>query len=502
MILNRKEYLDKVLGCWMGKNIGGTLGAPMEWRRQVNNVSFYTQDLGGEPLPNDDLDIQLIWLLALEQRGVEIDSKTLGEFWCLFVSPHWLEYGTAKINLRRGILPPLSGRLHNDFKDSCGAFIRAEIWACIAPGCPRTAVRYAYEDAIIDHGDGEGTYAEMLIAAMESAAFVEKDIYALIDIGLSYIPQDCAVAAATNLAIECYKSGKTWLQARDLMLERHRGSSFLNFPGHTSQEDHKKGFGTGKLGYDVPSNIGILIIGLLYGEGDFDKSICTAVNCGEDTDCTAATVGSIFGIMHGYSAIPEKWITPIGRKIKTAFVNIGDCQGLIPKDVDDLTRRTERVARQVLLRYRLPVEIDDRPMDLSGVSVECLKANGYQPAYGNRGGPVYYFDFFDVAVDYLGEPSIRDGQPKTVRVKIFNKSNWQTSLNLRWYLPEGWQISPAPVAAVFSQTAPLGPPLSFDFTFTADRVTAPSNRAVLELTSDGRPMTMLVPLLLLNGNLQ
>jgi len=56
--LNREDYRKKVLGCWMGKNIGGTLGAPFEWRRQVNAVSFYTQDLGGEPLPNDDLDIQ------------------------------------------------------------------------------------------------------------------------------------------------------------------------------------------------------------------------------------------------------------------------------------------------------------------------------------------------------------------------------------------------------------------------------------------------------------
>src|SRR5512143_691135 len=111
MILNESDNRNKVIGCWLGKNIGGTLGAPMEWRRQINNVSFYTQDLGGEPLPNDDLDIQLVWLVAMEERGVEIDAQTLAEYWCLYVSPHWVEYGTAKINLRRGIVPPLSGTL-------------------------------------------------------------------------------------------------------------------------------------------------------------------------------------------------------------------------------------------------------------------------------------------------------------------------------------------------------------------------------------------------------
>ena len=73
MNLNYDEYHKKVLGCWMGKNIGGTLGAPFEWRRQVNAVSFYTQDLGGEPLPNDDLDIQLLWLTDHESR----DEKTV-----------------------------------------------------------------------------------------------------------------------------------------------------------------------------------------------------------------------------------------------------------------------------------------------------------------------------------------------------------------------------------------------------------------------------------------
>ena len=48
--LNYAEYRDKVLGCWTGKNIGGTLGTPMECQQQVWDIDFYTQDLKGNPL--------------------------------------------------------------------------------------------------------------------------------------------------------------------------------------------------------------------------------------------------------------------------------------------------------------------------------------------------------------------------------------------------------------------------------------------------------------------
>ena len=70
ILLNRETYLDKVLGCWAGKNIGGTLGAPIEGRREIFHYDFYINPMDGEPAPNDDLDLQLVWLKALEDTGV------------------------------------------------------------------------------------------------------------------------------------------------------------------------------------------------------------------------------------------------------------------------------------------------------------------------------------------------------------------------------------------------------------------------------------------------
>ncbi len=517
--LNLEEYRDRVLGCWMGKNIGGTLGAPFEWRRQVNRVEFYTQDLGGEPLPNDDLDIQLLWLVALEEMGVQVDANLLADYWCIYVTPHWAEYGTAKNNMRLGLLPPQSGSFHNDYKDSCGAFIRSEIWACIAPGCPQVAARYAYHDAILDHGNGEGTFAAVFCAALESAAFVESDLRRLVEIGLSYIPADCAVSGAARAAVAAFDAGKSWLEARDLILAGFRGSSHGGAPELTSPADREKGFHEGKRGWDVPSNIGLLVLALLYGEGDFAKTVCTAVNCGEDTDCTGATAGSIFGILRGYRAIPPQWVEPVGRKIKTACLNLGELGyfgSQLPQDVDEMTRRTERIARQVIASHGLAVEFTGAPSDLSALQAADLYAKdpsmrslaGFStkpsapPDYANLNASVHRFPFYEVAVDYGPDPLVKDGVPREVKLRIRNLYKTQDNLRLHWYLPEGWQVSPSADAVLFAPTGWLeqGSTVEAAFQLSTARMQGDVTRFAVELTIPGRPTVMLVPVMLVNGN--
>jgi hypothetical protein len=287
-------------------------------------------------------------------------------------------------------------------------------------------------------------------------------------------------------------------------LRRHRGASHRNDPSSIASDDVKKGFCEGKLGYDVPSNIGIVVLGLLYGGGDFDKTMCITVNCGEDTDCTGATVGSIFGIIRGIEGIPQRWIDPIGQGIKTMCLNNGDLSWLIPKDLNDLTNRTEKIANQVLRVNRTNMFLQpDKPTDIAGLSAEKLHhpnhgANIYRTMNATR----FRFDFFAVEVDYGEGPYIRNNEPKTVTVAIRNEYRIQANLSLHWYLPKGWQITPAPDAALMSLPSPLGKPLTLQFALQAESVERAMNRAVLELTIEGRPTVMLVPITLLNGNVR
>lgn len=314
--LNKDKLRDKINACWIAKNIGGTIGTPYEGRRDLLNANGFSTPKG-EPLPNDDLDLQLVWLLAVEENGIkELNGGLLGEYWLDFIVPHWNEYGIAKANLRAGLLPPLSGHYNNCWRDSNGAWIRTEIWACLFPGCPEKAIRYAYTDACVDHGLGEGTYAAIFVAAMESAAFVISDIRQLIEIGLSKIPESSRVYQSVKIALKAYDDGLSWQEARTLVLE-----------------DSKSDLGW----FQAPANVTFAVIGLLYGESDFKKTVCTAVNCGDDTDCTGATAGALFGIMHGMEGIPNDCREYIGDEITTISLNVTLAR--FPKSCTELTNR-------------------------------------------------------------------------------------------------------------------------------------------------------------------
>jgi len=505
MKLNRTEYRNKVLGCWLGKNVGGVVGAPYEWKRQVNDISFYTHTdwtiPGGRPMANDDLDIQLLWLVALEEIGLGIRADRLAEYWCTYVTPHWAEYGTAKINMRQGIMPPLSGTLGNEYKNSCGSYIRSEIWACIAPGAPETAARYAYEDAILDHGDGEGTYAEIFMAATESAAFVCGSLDEAVKIGLTYIPKDCGVAQAVRTAYECFEKKMDWKAARLEILKKYRG---LPMPWtKCSPEDAALGLADGPRGYDVPSNIALTLVGLLWGGADFGQVMCICVNCGEDTDCTAATAGALWGILHGADALPQKWLDPIGRSISTKCLNLGELWTL-PQNVDDLTDRTLAIAEQMQLRHpHTPTRLADDKTDTAETAIEALSRTDEGKAVwgGAAGGPRYEFDLLHVHVDYGASSVLMAPQcPKTVKLTFKNVSKIQHNLNLHWYLPEGWSVAPGPDTCLMLPIDWMtNEPPALEFTITAEKMAAAMQRAVLEITIPGRPTVMHVPLLFLNA---
>ena len=95
-------YRDKATGGWLGKNIGGTLGGPVEGRKELLDLTFYPLLPQGKPLPNDDLDLQLVWLHALEQYGPGLTAVELGQEWLEHVRFPYDEYGYALANLRRG----------------------------------------------------------------------------------------------------------------------------------------------------------------------------------------------------------------------------------------------------------------------------------------------------------------------------------------------------------------------------------------------------------------
>ena len=115
-------------------------------------------------------------------------------------------------------------------------------------------------------------------------------------------------------------------------------------------------------------------------------------------------------------------------------------------------------------------------------------------------GPIYEFDAFDVMVDYLEEPNIKDNTPKKIKIRIENKYKMQESLNVKWYTDEGWVVGPSNRGKVFIGTW-SGRNIEMEFTLFSEKVKEFVNRFAVEITIEGRPTVMLVPVVLLNGNI-
>ena len=416
--LNRAQILDKIHGCWIGKNIGGTMGGPFEGKRMLLDIPGFTTDKG-DPLPNDDLDLQLVWLRALEVIGAKrLTANELADYWLSWIAPHWNEYGITKSNLLMGLLPPLSGEVHNKkWKTSNGAWIRSEIWACLAPGIPNVAVKYAIMDASVDHGLSEGTHAEVFTAVLESFAFFENDIQTLIEKALTYIPADSMIATTVKLVLDCYDKKVPWQETREQIIE------------HVAEVGW----------FQAAGNIGFTVLGLMYGEGDMKQSLIYAINCGDDTDCTAGTCGAILGIIQGASGISEDLKEYVGDKIVTMSLN-ASYRGGQAKTCTELTERVIKLIPEVLGAHGVVMEwtedaseIDQDAADLilSGYSREVFSRSPFSFEVPN---PLHT----TTVVEYEKEPIVKAGDTLKIKITLNNLRSDAHYYTVDAYLPEGW----------------------------------------------------------------
>ena len=485
MKLNFQAYKDKVYACWIGKNIGGTIGTPYEGQRKMHDIQGFAT-AANVVLPNDDLDLQLVWLMAVERSGIsKIDACTLGEYWLSYITPHWNEYGIGKANMKLGIQPPISGESFNTWKHSNGAWIRTEIWACLAPACPDVAMKYAYEGACVDHGTSDGTTAAMFVAAIESAAFVENDIRKLLEIGLSKIPADCRLYKSVRILMDCYDKGLDYKAAREAIFR--------------SNADLGDGW------FEAPSNVAYAMLGLLYGEGDFKKSIIYAVNCGDDTDCTGATVGSILGIMGGTAGIPEDWKAHIGDAISTISIGVGRIDNqTVPKTCTQLTEQVIAQAPRVLAYNGADVSFTDGADEIpADIYEKILADNSFAKDLCARKEYTFRTDFA-YASCYMtleGDPKIQAGGSFKVHARFV--SNYHEFacppylLKFRWLLPEGFTVK-GPKSVILPEfNSHYNAQIEVDFEIIAPENPEAINRCVLEALADGRFTAGYMPITLL-----
>lgn len=476
IVINRDVFRDKVMGCWLGKNAGGTLGEPLEGKfgeKEMFHVAWYPcLPEGG--IPNDDLELQLIWLQKLKEKGPGIIAADLTEAWIDCVAYNFDEYGLCKENMQKGLLPPVCGWHNNAFRDCMGSPIRSELWACVSPGNPETAAWYAYQDSIVDHGGGESVYGEIFNAVLESCAFVNDDKFQLLDAALSAIPQSSRTYQCVAASIENYR--------RQMSYEDNRNDLVNRFYHPVAQYS--------------PLNLGFQTIGWLYGE-DFGDALCKAVNCGWDTDCTAATLGAILGIIGGASSLPRKWTEPLGYEISTNMGTGGIRNLTAPTDIRELTEVVCSEAERIMRFWGTSVQFTDdgmmsRNAELRVPELRFLKA--YSPD-----SITYHYGGLRETVRYEEDAAILGDRKSILHLTLENLHPEAREAAIALELPEGFSTPAGTGEEILHLEAGEEKEICVEIRAVGNKIRE-TNRCQLKIDIQNAPAVPAVPVVLLGGN--
>ncbi len=322
-------WMGRICGCMLGKTVEGihtdelvpflkeTDNYPMHryiYRSDLNEdilgkykYAFasrdYADEIDGMPV-DDDTNYTVLYQEIIEKYGRDFTPFDVSRAWLNYQPKD--AYCTAErvafCNFVKGYEPSQSAVYKNPYREWIGAQIRADYFGYINPGNPELAAEMAWRDASISHTKN-GIYGEMFVAAMLACAAETDNIKDIILGGLAEIPHTSRLYEEIMLVLDGFEKGVS------------KEACFKSI--HEKYDEH--------ITHDwchTISNAMIVAASLLYGGGDFGRSICMSVDCGFDTDCNGATVGSILGMAYGIEHIPEYWTKPINDTLHTSIFGI------------------------------------------------------------------------------------------------------------------------------------------------------------------------------------
>ncbi len=341
--------LDRIHGAWLGRCAGCILGKPIEtWPTDAIHRFLRATDqwppsdylmpdrpprldlpefkpswprstrggVAGAPR-DDDLDYTILGLHLIEVHGMSFSTEDAAEE-LLSHLPFTQIYTAERVayrNLVTGLQPPATAREGNPYREWIGALIRADVFGLIMPGKPRRAAELALRDARLSH-TGNGIYAAMWLAATIAAAVGGAGPVEAVAAGSRQVPPRSRLLAAIGEVLDLRESGIAWEPALARIRRTHQRYSWVH----------------------AINNVAAITFAVLWGDGDFGRTIGLAVAAGWDTDSCGATAGSIAGAVNGAGGIPAHWIEPIADRLETALSGFGVVS------ISDLAERTARLA--------------------------------------------------------------------------------------------------------------------------------------------------------------
>jgi hypothetical protein len=309
--IERNVLEDKIRGGWVGQMVGVAYGLPTEFKwcqKIVEGPLHWEPSMATVALNEDDLYVEMTFAAVMDTIGIDATSAQYGEAFRDSKYSLWHANAGARRNLNNGIAAPDSGHpKYNMHANDIDFQIESDFIGLMAPGLPQVTIDLCDRVGRVMNS-GDGLYGGMFVTGMYSAAFFEKDPEALVRAGMACIPEESTYYKTIANTVAAFKEHPDDWQAcwAAVNAQWDKNESCPNGP-------------FSPFNIDASLNGAYIAIGLLYGGGDFDKTLEIATRCGQDSDCNPASAGGILGVVHGYSGLDAKWTDPIVPLADTKF---------------------------------------------------------------------------------------------------------------------------------------------------------------------------------------
>ena len=309
--ISKADLKDKIAGGWAGKMIGVTYGAPTEFRFQqkINTDTIYwTPSNIKESVSQDDLYVQLSFLMAMDQFGIDAPAVKFQEMLAKAGYPLWCANMQARKNYFDGIFPPASGSPAFSFRsDDIDFQIEADYIGLMNPGMTQNVIDISGKIGhIMNYGDG--VYGGIFLGAMYSVAFFENNIQQVIEKALLTIPAKSNYAKIVKDVIRLHEHYPNDWKLAWAELESKWGDVDISGAGSS-------------FNIDATINGAYIVMGLLYGEGDPYKTLEITTRCGQDSDCNPSSAMAVLGVIRGFKGLPIEMQNGVNQVADSLFIN-------------------------------------------------------------------------------------------------------------------------------------------------------------------------------------
>jgi hypothetical protein len=369
-----ERYVDKMKAGWVGQMVGVGWGGPTEFRFKGQVIPEHEVPQWKPELVNqfnqDDIYVEMTFLRTLERYGLDCSIRQAGIDFANSRYQLWHANKAGRDNLRRGIAPPDSGHPHfNEHADDIDYQIEADYSGLIAPGLPNTVIQLGEKfGRIVNYGDG--LYGGQFVGAMYAEAFFETDPEKIVRAGLRCIPEASQYHQCITDVLKWYNQypndwRKTWHMINN---KYHLNPDYRRFSCSEADPD---------FNIDAKLNGAYIVMGLLYGKRDPDRTIIISTRCGQDSDCNPSNAAGILFTTIGFENLPEKFKSALNTKRKFSHT---------PYNFRELVKVCQKLARQVVIRADGRIEKDQNGQEVFLIPIVEPKPARLEQSW--RPGPI------------------------------------------------------------------------------------------------------------------